>query len=407
MQQGRTLFFFTINFPYREGESFVNNEFPFLADSFGKIVLITSSPKLSDTNLPPHVTIHSLDEILKEKSKMKYFFRNILSIVRILCIECASCSSPLFFIKNLRSYNSTLINSFICAEFITRHKEFNRDAVFYSFWMNNHALTLAILKIQKNINHFIFRVHGYDLILERWPHGYISFQQTCHRYAHKIFTVSKRSLEYFQKTYKNSHKGRTAYLGTIDNSVNPNSVNETIVLVSCSNIIPLKRLNLIIDILKNVTENVQWIHFGEGYLEKEIKEYTSILKSNINVSFKGRVTQQVLFEFYRQNHIDFFINVSDSEGLPFSIIEAVSFGIPVIATDVGGTREIVNESTGILLDENFETQRVSTILNNVKNSVFITDKFRDGVRTFWKNNFYASLIYPRFIKEELLTLDNN
>lgn len=42
--------------------------------------------------------------------------------------------------------------------------------------------------------------------------------------------------------------------------------------------------------------------------------------------------------------------MSDSEGIPVSIMEAMSFGIPVIARNVGGMSEIVNEENGLLLE---------------------------------------------------------
>ena len=48
----------------------------------------------------------------------------------------------------------------------------------------------------------------------------------------------------------------------------------------------------------------------------------------------------------------FFVNVSESEGIPVSIMEAASFGIPIIATDVGGTSEIVDNSNGFLIENN-------------------------------------------------------
>ena len=51
----------------------------------------------------------------------------------------------------------------------------------------------------------------------------------------------------------------------------------------------------------------------------------------------------------RSQPIDIFINVSSSEGLPVAIMEAISFDIPIIATNVGGTSEIVTPETGILI----------------------------------------------------------
>ena len=50
-------------------------------------------------------------------------------------------------------------------------------------------------------------------------------------------------------------------------------------------------------------------------------------------------------------HIDLFINTSSSEGVPVSIMEALSVGIPIIATDVGGTKEIVTKTTARIASE--------------------------------------------------------
>lgn len=399
----KTLFLFTIAFPFENGETFLHNEFPYLVQQFEKIIIITSAKKNNQTVLPEHVTVYSLDNILCGKNKKRFFLSNLRDIGTVLRTEYKMCASKTYFLQNLRGYNSTLINSFICAEFISTLKEFNRDAVFYSFWMNNHALTLSILKMKNKINHFLFRVHGYDLILERWPHSYIAFQKTCHAYAGRILTVSKKSLDYFKKTYPGSHKAATSYLGSAEHGVNPYLPNaQLITLVSCSNVIPLKRLNLIIDILKNVKVKVRWIHFGDGYLMDYIKKYALSLPENITYDFKGKVTQKELFDFYASQPIDFFINVSDSEGLPFTIIEACSFGIPVIATDAGGTAEIVKKNTGVLLPIEFNPEEISKYFNNYNHYPYKDQKFREGIKSFWQSNFFAGIVYPRFINEELL-----
>ncbi|NJK95527.1 MAG: glycosyltransferase [Bacteroidales bacterium] len=45
-----------------------------------------------------------------------------------------------------------------------------------------------------------------------------------------------------------------------------------------------------------------------------------------------------------------FLNTSLSEGVPVSVMEALSFGLPVIATDVGGTGELINDEVGMLIN---------------------------------------------------------
>jgi len=46
---------------------------------------------------------------------------------------------------------------------------------------------------------------------------------------------------------------------------------------------------------------------------------------------------------------DIFVLPSYSEGLPLSILEAMAFGLPIIATDVGAISEVVKSKNGILI----------------------------------------------------------
>ncbi len=57
-----------------------------------------------------------------------------------------------------------------------------------------------------------------------------------------------------------------------------------------------------------------------------------------------------ILDVYEQFDVDFFINLSDSEWIPVTIMEAMPMGIPVIDRNVGGISEIVNKSNGLLLD---------------------------------------------------------
>ena len=59
-----------------------------------------------------------------------------------------------------------------------------------------------------------------------------------------------------------------------------------------------------------------------------------------------------------------FINVSSTEGIPVSIMEAMSFGIPVIATAVGGTPEIVNNENGYLLSKDPSAKELAEVIQN-------------------------------------------
>ena len=106
-----------------------------------------------------------------------------------------------------------------------------------------------------------------------------------------------------------------------------------------------------------------------------------------------------IMEFYKINSVNLFITTSETESLPVSIQEAISFGIPIIATNVGGVSEIVNEKTGYLIDKKFDVKEVASLIGEFKNSSENSASFRNGVRNFWLNNFEANAVYEDFYQE--------
>ena len=113
-----------------------------------------------------------------------------------------------------------------------------------------------------------------------------------------------------------------------------------------------------------------------------------------HVMFMYRQPNKAVLDFYRTHHVDLFINLSVYEGLPVSIMEAMSFGIPVLATDVGGTSEIVIDGVGELVDKNSSIEEIA----NKAIKIILTDGnrnkiMREHIKKVWKINFYAEKNY--------------
>jgi glycosyltransferase involved in cell wall biosynthesis len=102
---------------------------------------------------------------------------------------------------------------------------------------------------------------------------------------------------------------------------------------------------------------------------------------------------------YRSQKVDGFILLSDSEGIPVSIMEALSYGIPVIATDTGGVSEIVTDTNGILLPSNPEIGKIASAINGLKN--FRNREIRAQIKEQVYLNYAADKNFPEFIKAEL------
>ncbi len=87
-------------------------------------------------------------------------------------------------------------------------------------------------------------------------------------------------------------------------------------------------------------KNIQLIIIGEGPHRKELEKIA--LKTKQKVIFTGQLNKKEIIEYL--SITDIFVNPSYSEGLPTSVLEAAAMGLPIIATDVGGTKEIIKQN---------------------------------------------------------------
>jgi glycosyltransferase involved in cell wall biosynthesis len=270
-----------------------------------------------------------------------------------------------------------------------------KNVTYYSFWTDDWATALSILKKRKIINYFVSRVHGYDLYKERWRLGIIPFRYFQLEQVTKIFAVSSDGLNYMRNLYPSyQHKFKLSHLNVFDNGMNPWDEASVFTIVSCSNLIPLKRIGLIIEALKYVNFELRWIHFGDGELRQVLQEQIKHLPKNINVSFKGDVPNSYVIEFYKTHSINLFIHMSETEGgVPLALQEAASFGIPLIGAQVGGVAEIVSEKTGVLTKIDITAEELGNLIGIFKNSQMNTKEFRYAVKQYWKKSFDATVNY--------------
>ena len=92
--------------------------------------------------------------------------------------------------------------------------------------------------------------------------------------------------------------------------------------------------------------NLQFIYCGTGQLERQVEQRIRFHHMEEKIKTKGEIHD--VLESMRSWNI--FVLSSTYEGLPYSVLEAMSLGLPVVATDVQGTRElVVHDETGLLI----------------------------------------------------------
>ncbi len=306
------------------------------------------------------------------------------------------------FLRLLKFYRtSKILNKNLSKELA---KYIDYEFTIYSYWMDENAFASIQLKKRFGYKTF-FRCHRFDLYLEQNKLKYLPLREYLVKNCDGIFPCSQDGTEYLNKHYPFAkEKIITSYLGTLDYGQRKISENSIFSIATCSYIVDVKRLNRMVEFLNCLEiENIRWIHFGDGILREEIEILTKKLLTNkIEFVFKGQLPNAKIMDYYKNNDIHLFMNVSESEGLPVSIMEAISFGIPIIATDVGGTNEIVNVQTGMVLSKDFTNleavNKVSIIYDMYKYDYTNYVKLRNSARKFWYENFHAEENYKKFIK---------
>jgi glycosyltransferase involved in cell wall biosynthesis len=299
-------------------------------------------------------------------------------------------------------------------------KHFVKDNVYVmSTWFSAEALAVALLQKKFPGIYTYSLAHSFEIDPNRNPFVSYSFNTTKHFYLKRITFISNlMRTKYLQhliltKQLDFSKNTDVQYIGSEKRYEGLNSLNnDKFNICSCSGLNSVKRVKLIISALKHWEHSmVTWTHIGSGPLEQEVRIAAEELMAEnqcVEVLFRGQLPNEEVQKYYTEHSVDLFINVSAFEGLPISIMEAMSYGIPVMATEVGGTSEIVNESNGVLLPKDVNP-------NQIYNKIYefyclpIEKKMimRLNAYTFWKQSFDASKNIPEYFKKMLRDTSEN
>ncbi|WP_404334446.1 glycosyltransferase [Planococcus rifietoensis] len=284
-------------------------------------------------------------------------------------------------------------------------KSSNKEKVlFYSYWNLESAYAISKLKESKRIS-AISRAHGVDIYEYRRRANIelLPMKNFILNKLDRIFTISKDGKEYLLHQFGDFSNVRISYLGTEDFGFKDFSLSHTpFKIVSCSRLTPIKNVNYLIDVLKEIKDvDILWTHFGDGPERETIEEKVENLPRNIRVNIRGDLSHEEVIKSYQNEDYHLFINTSISEGVPVSIMEAISFGIPVLATKVGGTKEIIKDSiNGYCIPSSSSPKEFAKYIA----SIYELDKshysnLRKNTRKYWEHNFSYEKNYEKFIDE--------
>lgn len=403
--KNKKLVIFTSSFPFDNSEvSFLLPEVNVLAAFFSDIYLVPYKNDALDCQISLPSNVQIWQSLIKGKYKQKRKLGDYLFVLKLFFIELKK-SKEKRLIKNFRYHISELFVYLQKAKNLEeRFRIENVDVknyLFYSYWFDEWTSTLAMFKSRSsNPINMVSRAHGFDIYDERDLKGYIFPRQMQLDAVSKVFSISQDGAGYLKRKFpRSADKIDFSRLGIVKIFADSNEklISGDLVIVSCSSIIGVKRIHKIVELLNHTTRQIKWIHFGDGNNKEEILKMAESLPKNVKADFKGNVENSLVTKFYSENFVDWFINVSEYEGIPVSIMEAISYGIPVIATNVGGTKEIVNNVTGFLIDKEFNPKEIISIIEQREFSM----PQRALIMEFWEKNYEAKKNFTDFAEKLL------
>lgn len=409
------LVFLTKVFPFDKGEEFIEDEILMLSKNYKKVIIVatsTSDDAVQTRTTPENFEIYRIKATeVKHKlpiSGIKLFpFTNFNG-----CMTDSEKRAIKGSLKKKAYLTYFTAKSNIVFEKVKEILEKSNleqydKAIFYSYWFYDTALAAIKLRDYFNIKEksAISRAHGYDIYTYRNSMNYLPLREYLLKNINKVYTCSNNGRDYLNNLYPGyENKIKTGYLGSQDNGIKSVDEKHVFHIVSCCHISPVKRMDLLaksLATLRNSGLELKWTHFGAGAGLEELKEYSKENLDFMEVNFAGSIKNSELMKYYQKEPVDLFINTSSSEGLPVSIMEACSFGIPSIATDVGGTSEIVKDKeTGLLLPADFKVEELGEKIKFMAElSREERNAFRERCRELWLKDFCAETNFERFAQE--------
>ena len=397
----KEIWLFTTSFPFGQGEPFLENELPTLCRRFEKVTIIPLFAEGPAREVPPNVEVlvpldrpyagASIPELIRRAGQFQRIMRSLQEDAPppgVFRAERAELRSSLRqMLQRAKVLEQTLFKRYDPAR-----------VVLYSYWTYDWATVLGILRERDTRIRFISRAHGFDLHEQQRKSAWLPFRSFQLRHTERIFCVSQAGLDHLcAKHPALVGKFELSRLGTRDHGAGPFDPTGPLKIVTCSQLIPRKRVGLWVDILRSVRCEVQWTHFGDGADRAAIEEGIAGLPTNIHARIAGHRSNADLMEHYRSTPVDLFVHLSELEGgVAVALQEAASFGIPLLATDGGGIREIVNDRTGRLLPLQPDPHEVARWVDDFRQGPWSKTAARDQVRAFWKDNFSAEVAYGKF-----------
>ena len=174
--------------------------------------------------------------------------------------------------------------------------------------------------------------------------------------------------------------------------------NNALLITFVGRLIYAKGVQDLISVFPKIKETIpdaKLLIVGDGPYRANLENMACQNDCSADTVFLGQKNQDELIDILSAT--DIFVNPSYSEGLPTSVMEAASVGLPIIATDVGGTREIIADYESGMLVKIKDVEQIERKLRELFASTELRTELGSNARISVNKKFDWDKITDRWI----------
>ncbi len=289
-------------------------------------------------------------------------------------------------VVNLPSISSKNLDAIVHTFLASLHVIFiERKVDIVHFHSIGPSSLLWLVKIFKPFTPIVATFHTQCYMHKKWgklAKAYLKFGEfVCNNFADQVIAISKNLQKYAQSKYKRA-------VNYIPNGVATAKIREANLIkkwglekdnyiVSISRLVRHKGIHYLIDAYKQLDTDKKLVIVGGGsYTEAYVEELKEQAKNNDNIVFTGLQSGEVLDELFTNAYI--FVQPSESEGLSIALLEAMSYGQTVLASDIPENEEAVRK-VGFYFENKNVTDLKNKLMNLLGNKELVASKKGQGM----------------------------
>jgi glycosyltransferase involved in cell wall biosynthesis len=234
---------------------------------------------------------------------------------------------------------------------------------------------------------------AWDVHDTRHPFGFQPFRDLQFAFLQQAIGVNNHALEALHASYpEHLEKFSLNRLGTRDMGMGAMpSEGQRLTILTIGDARPVKGMDRMGDVLKLLYPTpVTWVHVGE-LAEGSVGSDYGLPHLEISQHPTMRHEELMAWLPTQKNHV--YVIPSLHEGVPSTLLEAMSLGIPSLGADVGGIGEALSDDVGILLPT-WSAEEAAKAVVELASASWQSPEKRSQIRAHWQAKFDSATLLP-------------